>query len=68
MDLLSIGLNEEYNKKGVYSHVTCPGLSMTNITHSVLPAWFWAMVTPFMVLVSFVFYSGQMENMCEEYN
>ncbi|XP_072017557.1 3-keto-steroid reductase/17-beta-hydroxysteroid dehydrogenase 7-like isoform X2 [Amphiura filiformis] len=51
MDLLSIGLNEEYNKKGIYSHVSCPGLSMTNITNSILPAWFWTMTSPFLIVM-----------------
>ena len=55
MDLLSIALNEEYNKKGIYSHVTCPGLSMTNITNSILPNWFWAMFRPFLLMVSGTF-------------
>lgn len=51
MDLLSIGLNEEYNSQGLFSHVTCPGISMTNITNSILPWWFWTLNTPFMLFM-----------------
>ncbi|XP_033108389.1 3-keto-steroid reductase-like [Anneissia japonica] len=48
IDLLSLAINEKLNDKGVYSHITCPGLSMTNITNSILPKWLWRAITPVM--------------------
>ncbi|XP_050388357.1 3-keto-steroid reductase/17-beta-hydroxysteroid dehydrogenase 7 isoform X2 [Patella vulgata] len=45
-DLLSLALNERLNNKGVYSHVTCPGLVMTNLTFGILPSWFWNLILP----------------------
>ena len=39
--------------QGVYSHTTCPGLVMTNLTNGILPAWFWKLVLPFLLLVSY---------------
>ncbi|KAL8620457.1 hypothetical protein ACOMHN_048390 [Nucella lapillus] len=50
-DMLSVTLNEKYNKQGVYSHCTCPGLVMTSMTEGILPAWFWWLVLPFMLMM-----------------
>ncbi|XP_071948171.1 3-keto-steroid reductase/17-beta-hydroxysteroid dehydrogenase 7-like [Antedon mediterranea] len=48
IDLLSLAINYEWNSHGVYSHITCPGLSITNITNSILPKWLWRAITPVM--------------------
>jgi hypothetical protein len=40
--------------QGIYSHVTCPGLVMTNLTDGILPSWFWHIIMPFFLLVSIV--------------
>ncbi|ESO96725.1 hypothetical protein LOTGIDRAFT_201976 [Lottia gigantea] len=45
-DVLSIALNIQFNNKGIYSHVTCPGLVMTNLTFGILPSWFWNLILP----------------------
>ncbi|XP_076460808.1 3-keto-steroid reductase/17-beta-hydroxysteroid dehydrogenase 7-like isoform X2 [Babylonia areolata] len=50
-DMLNVALNEKYNKQDVYSHSTCPGLVMTNLTDGILPAWVWWLVLPFMLLM-----------------
>ncbi|XP_064647394.1 3-keto-steroid reductase/17-beta-hydroxysteroid dehydrogenase 7-like isoform X2 [Lineus longissimus] len=47
-DLISYKLNENLNKKAIYSHVTCPGLVMSNLTHGIMPAWFWSLIMPFL--------------------
>lgn len=51
IDTLSISLNKKLNKKNVYSHTTCPGLVMTNLTNGVLPYWFWNMVYPILLFL-----------------
>ncbi|XP_070212810.1 3-keto-steroid reductase/17-beta-hydroxysteroid dehydrogenase 7-like [Littorina saxatilis] len=51
-DMLSVALNDKFNERGIYSHTTCPGLVMTNLTDGILPAWIWSLVLPFMFLVS----------------
>ncbi|MGH0170251.1 UNVERIFIED_CONTAM: hypothetical protein FKN15_058602 [Acipenser sinensis] len=50
-DLLSVALNRHYNKQGLYSSVTCPGLVMTNLTYGILPSFFWTLITPIMWLI-----------------
>lgn len=47
-DAVSITLNERLNQQGVYSHVTAPGLVLSNLTFSILPSWFWLLVLPFL--------------------
>lgn len=47
-DAISIALNERLNQKGIYSHVTGPGLVLSNLTFSILPSWFWLLVLPFL--------------------
>uniref|UniRef100_A0A3Q2Q4P2 Hydroxysteroid (17-beta) dehydrogenase 7 n=1 Tax=Fundulus heteroclitus TaxID=8078 RepID=A0A3Q2Q4P2_FUNHE len=38
-DLLSLALNQHYNKQGLYSSVICPGFVMTNLTYGILPSF-----------------------------
>ncbi|CAN0187476.1 3-keto-steroid reductase/17-beta-hydroxysteroid dehydrogenase 7 [Lampetra fluviatilis] len=51
VDLLSVALNQQYNEKGLYSSVVCPGLVMTNMTYNILPAFFWTLILPIMWLI-----------------
>ncbi|XP_032826364.1 3-keto-steroid reductase/17-beta-hydroxysteroid dehydrogenase 7 isoform X1 [Petromyzon marinus] len=51
VDLLSVVLNQQYNEKGLYSSVVCPGLVMTNMTYNILPAFFWTLILPIMWLI-----------------
>eukprot|EP00731_Ephydatia_muelleri_P023887 Em0016g158a len=51
IDLLSIELNRELSPKGVYSHTTCPGLVMSQMTYSILPKWVWSLLFPILVLI-----------------
>ncbi|XP_059140733.1 3-keto-steroid reductase/17-beta-hydroxysteroid dehydrogenase 7-like [Physella acuta] len=53
IDVVSVGLNNRLNKQGVYSHVVCPGLVMTNMTYGILPQWFWTLVFPIIWLLRF---------------
>ncbi|KAG9483391.1 3-keto-steroid reductase/17-beta-hydroxysteroid dehydrogenase 7 isoform X2 [Eleutherodactylus coqui] len=50
-DLLSVALNRQYNKEGLYSSVVCPGLVMTNLTYGILPSFFWTLLMPIMWLI-----------------
>lgn len=50
-DMISVALNDKYNKQGIYSHSACPGLVMTNLTDGILPAWFWYIIMPFLMLL-----------------
>ncbi|XP_073499128.1 3-keto-steroid reductase/17-beta-hydroxysteroid dehydrogenase 7 isoform X3 [Phyllobates terribilis] len=50
-DLLSVALNRNYNKKGLYSSVVCPGLVMTNLTYGILPSCFWMLIKPIMWVI-----------------
>ncbi|KAM5148719.1 3-keto-steroid reductase/17-beta-hydroxysteroid dehydrogenase 7 [Mantella aurantiaca] len=50
-DLLSVALNKDYNKQGIYSSVVCPGLVMTNLTYGILPSFFWTLIMPIMWLI-----------------
>lgn len=47
-DAVSVALNERLNQKGIYSHVTSPGLVLSNLTFSILPSWFWLLALPFL--------------------
>lgn len=51
IDLLSIELNRELSPKGVYSHTTCPGLVMSQLTYGILPKWVWTLLFPILVLI-----------------
>ncbi|XP_069793895.1 3-keto-steroid reductase/17-beta-hydroxysteroid dehydrogenase 7 [Narcine bancroftii] len=50
-DLLSVSLNKNYNSKGLFSSVVCPGLVLTNLTYSIFPPIFWTIITPIMWLL-----------------
>ncbi|KAJ8314340.1 hypothetical protein KUTeg_008901 [Tegillarca granosa] len=50
-DILSVALNDKLNSKGIYSHTTCPGLVMTNLTYGIMPYWCWILLLPFFFLV-----------------
>ncbi|XP_077133513.1 3-keto-steroid reductase/17-beta-hydroxysteroid dehydrogenase 7 isoform X1 [Ranitomeya variabilis] len=50
-DLLSVALNRNYNKQGLYSSVVCPGLVMTNLTYGILPSCFWMLIMPIMWVI-----------------
>uniref|UniRef100_H3AV50 3-keto-steroid reductase/17-beta-hydroxysteroid dehydrogenase 7 n=1 Tax=Latimeria chalumnae TaxID=7897 RepID=H3AV50_LATCH len=50
-DLLSVALNNHYNKQGLYSSVVCPGLVMTHLTYGILPPFFWTLILPIMLLI-----------------
>ncbi|XP_061593806.1 3-keto-steroid reductase [Cololabis saira] len=53
-DLLSLALNTQYNKQGLYSSVICPGFVMTNLTYGILPAFpafLWTLLMPIFWLI-----------------
>ncbi|XP_014842475.1 PREDICTED: 3-keto-steroid reductase-like [Poecilia mexicana] len=53
-DLLSLSLNQHYNKQGLYSSVVCPGFVMTNLTFGILPsfpAFLWTLLMPVFWLI-----------------
>ncbi|ELU18542.1 hypothetical protein CAPTEDRAFT_92645 [Capitella teleta] len=50
-DMISVALNERFNQQGIYSHTTCPGLVMTNLTYGILPSWFWTLLLPLLILI-----------------
>ncbi|XP_070531892.1 3-keto-steroid reductase/17-beta-hydroxysteroid dehydrogenase 7-like isoform X2 [Ptychodera flava] len=54
VDLLSIAINQELNSKGIYNHVTNPGLVMTNMTNNIMPSWFWSLFIPILILFRIV--------------
>ncbi|XP_022085135.1 3-keto-steroid reductase-like [Acanthaster planci] len=51
MDILNIALNEKYNERGVYSHLTSPGVVATNITSTFFPTWMWSIFYPIFLLI-----------------
>ncbi|XP_064614005.1 3-keto-steroid reductase/17-beta-hydroxysteroid dehydrogenase 7-like [Liolophura sinensis] len=50
-DLVRVAINDRLNHKHIYSHTTCPGLVMTNLTYGILPSWFWYLVLPLLWLL-----------------
>lgn len=50
-DLVSYALNERLKDQGIYSHVICPGLVMTNLTYGILPWWIWILLLPLLCLL-----------------
>eukprot|EP00057_Strongylocentrotus_purpuratus_P033886 XP_793145.2 PREDICTED: 3-keto-steroid reductase [Strongylocentrotus purpuratus] len=54
VDLLSQALNDKFNSQGVYSRVTCPGFTSTNMTSPILPGWMWSFSTPLLYLFRLV--------------
>ncbi|XP_076095195.1 3-keto-steroid reductase/17-beta-hydroxysteroid dehydrogenase 7-like isoform X2 [Mytilus galloprovincialis] len=51
IDTVSVSLNNKLNKKRVYSHTTCPGLVMSNLTNGVLPYWIWSIIYPLLIML-----------------
>ncbi|XP_014674503.1 PREDICTED: 3-keto-steroid reductase-like [Priapulus caudatus] len=51
VDLTSVALSERWRDRGVHSHVTCPGLVLTNLTYGILPRWFWTLIVPLLYLM-----------------
>lgn len=54
MDATSRAMNEELNKKNIYSHTTCPGLVLTNMTKGIVASWIWCFLLPFIYLFRLV--------------
>uniref|UniRef100_A0A8I6AU17 3-keto-steroid reductase/17-beta-hydroxysteroid dehydrogenase 7 n=1 Tax=Rattus norvegicus TaxID=10116 RepID=A0A8I6AU17_RAT len=52
-DLLNVALNRNFNQKGLYSSVTCPGVVMTNLTYGILPPFVWTLLLPVIWLLRF---------------
>ncbi|XP_069111085.1 3-keto-steroid reductase/17-beta-hydroxysteroid dehydrogenase 7-like [Argopecten irradians] len=50
IETTSMALNETQNKKNIYSHTTCPGLVLTNMTNGILASWIWWFILPFMYM------------------
>ncbi|XP_037362493.1 3-keto-steroid reductase/17-beta-hydroxysteroid dehydrogenase 7 [Talpa occidentalis] len=53
IDLLSLALNRNFNQRGLYSCVVCPGTMMTNLTYGILPPFIWTLIMPFIWLLRF---------------
>ncbi|KAF5920247.1 hypothetical protein HPG69_010651 [Diceros bicornis minor] len=53
IDLLSLALNRNFNQRGLYSSVLCPGTMLTNLTYGVLPPFIWTLLLPFIWLLRF---------------
>ncbi|XP_046540151.1 3-keto-steroid reductase/17-beta-hydroxysteroid dehydrogenase 7 isoform X2 [Equus quagga] len=51
IDLLSLALNRNFNQRGLYSSVLCPGTMLTNLTYGILPPFIWTLLMPFILLV-----------------
>ncbi|KAM9689404.1 3-keto-steroid reductase/17-beta-hydroxysteroid dehydrogenase 7-like [Trichechus inunguis] len=52
-DLLSVALNRNFNQRGLYSSVVCPGAVMTNLTYGILPPFIWMLLVPVILLLRF---------------
>ncbi|XP_049737054.1 3-keto-steroid reductase/17-beta-hydroxysteroid dehydrogenase 7-like isoform X3 [Elephas maximus indicus] len=52
-DLLSVALNRNFNQRGLYSSVVCPGAVMTNLTYRILPPFIWLLLLPVILLLRF---------------
>lgn len=52
-DLLNVALNRNFNQKGLYSSVICPGVVLTNLTYGILPPFVWTLLLPVMWLLRF---------------
>ncbi|XP_021496293.1 3-keto-steroid reductase/17-beta-hydroxysteroid dehydrogenase 7 isoform X6 [Meriones unguiculatus] len=53
-DLLNVALNRNFNQKGLYSSVLCPGVVMTNLTYGILPPFLWTLLLPVLWLLRFL--------------
>ncbi|OQV19400.1 3-keto-steroid reductase [Hypsibius exemplaris] len=54
MDALSLTINEEWNCRGIYSHVVCPGTVLSSMTFAILPSWFWYLLLPLFFLLRII--------------
>ncbi|XP_028614805.1 3-keto-steroid reductase [Grammomys surdaster] len=52
-DLLNVALNRNFNQKGLYSSVMCPGVVLTNLTYGILPPFIWTLLLPLIWLIRF---------------
>ncbi|XP_038204820.1 3-keto-steroid reductase/17-beta-hydroxysteroid dehydrogenase 7 isoform X2 [Arvicola amphibius] len=52
-DLLNVALNRNFNQKGLYSSVMCPGVVLTNLTYGILPPFVWTLLLPLLWLIRF---------------
>ncbi|XP_037681396.1 3-keto-steroid reductase/17-beta-hydroxysteroid dehydrogenase 7 [Choloepus didactylus] len=52
-DLLSVALNRNFNQRGLYSSVVCPGVVLTNLTYGILPPFIWTLLMPIVWLLRF---------------
>ncbi|CAO2638261.1 3-keto-steroid reductase/17-beta-hydroxysteroid dehydrogenase 7 [Lemmus lemmus] len=52
-DLLSVALNRNFNQKGLYSSVMCPGVVLTNLTYGILPPFVWTLLLPLIWMIRF---------------
>uniref|UniRef100_A0A8C6RKQ4 3-keto-steroid reductase/17-beta-hydroxysteroid dehydrogenase 7 n=2 Tax=Nannospalax galili TaxID=1026970 RepID=A0A8C6RKQ4_NANGA len=52
-DLLNVALNRNFNQKGLYSSVICPGVVLTNLTYGILPPFLWTLLLPVIWLLRF---------------
>lgn len=52
-DLLSVALNRNFNQRGLYSNVVCPGTVLTNMTYGILPPFVWTLLMPVIWLLRF---------------
>ncbi|XP_019321281.1 3-keto-steroid reductase/17-beta-hydroxysteroid dehydrogenase 7 isoform X3 [Panthera pardus] len=51
VDLLSVAVNRNFNSRGLYSSVVCPGTMVTNMTCGILPPFVWTLLMPIIWLV-----------------
>lgn len=52
INLISNAIDQKLRDHCVYSHVTCPGFSITGMTSPMLQTGLWTLLYPFFVLVS----------------
>uniref|UniRef100_A0A8C3VY86 3-keto-steroid reductase/17-beta-hydroxysteroid dehydrogenase 7 n=1 Tax=Catagonus wagneri TaxID=51154 RepID=A0A8C3VY86_9CETA len=53
IDLLSVALNRNFNQRGLYSSVVCPGTMLTNLTYGIVPPFVWTLIMPIIWLFRF---------------
>ncbi|XP_058898371.1 3-keto-steroid reductase/17-beta-hydroxysteroid dehydrogenase 7 isoform X1 [Kogia breviceps] len=53
IDLLSVALNRNFNQRGLYSSVACPGTVLTNLTYGIIPPFVWTLIMPIIWLLRF---------------
>ncbi|XP_070252309.1 3-keto-steroid reductase/17-beta-hydroxysteroid dehydrogenase 7 isoform X2 [Myotis yumanensis] len=53
LDLLSVALNRNFNQRGLFSSVVCPGTMLTNLTYGILPRFVWTLIMPIIWLLRF---------------